>query len=113
MCQFPTPIPERKVTLAAASVAFGAPLTWIIVVPKETPVTGTDTLVALAGMVTVGGTVATAGLSELKLTVKPPGSAGYVSLSVSRICLESPASVELDGNKLSVPATRTLWLADR
>jgi hypothetical protein len=48
------------VTLAVVSARFGRSLAWIVVVPVATPVTGTFTLVAPVGKLTVAGTVATA-----------------------------------------------------
>ena len=58
------------VTLAVVSGMFGSQLAWIVVVPAETPVTVTPTLVSFAGKVTVAGTEATAGLSDERLTVR-------------------------------------------
>src|ERR1700693_4170729 len=60
------------VTLAVVSGTLGSALAWMVVEPPLTPVTGTVTLLAPAAKFTVGGTVATLGLSELRLTVRPP-----------------------------------------
>ena len=54
----------------------------MVVVPEETPVMGRLTLVEPAGMVTDVGTVAMAGLSELRVKVRPPAWAGAVMLRV-------------------------------
>src|SRR5438270_13311597 len=62
------------VTVAVAPVTVGALLVAVMVaVPAATPVTGTGTLAAPAGIVTVDGTEATAGLLEFRLPVNPPG----------------------------------------
>ena len=50
-------------------------LALIVVEPALTPVIGTLTLVALAAMETVAGTVAKAVLLEVRLTVSPPAGA--------------------------------------
>ena len=71
----------RTVTLAVALAMPGA-LAVIVAEPGPTPVTGTGTLVAPAANVTVGGTLATAVLLELRLTVKPPAAAGPDRFSV-------------------------------
>ena len=64
------------VTLAVVSATLGRALAWITAGPIPTPVTGTDTLVALAANVTVAGTVATVESLELKLMLRPPAGAG-------------------------------------
>ncbi len=69
------------VTLAVA-LAIPAALAMMVAEPGATPVTRTSTLVALAAKVTVPGTVATAGLLELRLTVNPPAGAGAGRFSV-------------------------------
>jgi hypothetical protein len=63
------------ITRALVSRIFGRALAWMSAEPVATPVTVTVALVAFAGMVTVGGTVATLVLSELRLTVRPPAGA--------------------------------------
>jgi hypothetical protein len=63
------------VTVAVVSGMLGSALAWMVVEPPPTPVTGTFTLVAPAAKFTVGGTVATLGLSELRLTFRPPAGA--------------------------------------
>jgi hypothetical protein len=62
-------------------------------------------------MVTVAGTVATPGLSELRFTVTPPTGAGADRFSVSLACLVV-VIVTLAAEKLSVALTCTVWLAD-
>ena len=64
------------VTVVVASATNGVALAWITAVPSETEVTGTLTLVAEAGKVTVPGTVATPGVSELRFTINPVDGAG-------------------------------------
>jgi hypothetical protein len=63
------------VTLAVVSGTLGSALAWMVVEPPLTPVTGTVTLLAPVAKFTVGGTVATLELSELRLTVRPPAGA--------------------------------------
>src|SRR5450631_2600131 len=48
--------------LAVVSATFGSALAWRVAVPTAIPVTGTVTLVALAAMVAVEGTVAALGV---------------------------------------------------
>jgi hypothetical protein len=50
-------------------------------VPGATLVTGTATLEVFGATVTDGGAVATPGLLELRLNVKPPDGAGDDSVS--------------------------------
>src|SRR5262245_21042366 len=74
--------------------------------PGATPVTDTVALAVLPGMVTVEGTVATAGLLELKLTTRPPAGAGEERVSV-KFCLAFLPRVRLVGEKPRVAATCT------
>jgi hypothetical protein len=101
----------RTVTKAVVSAMFGGALAWIVAVPTATPVTGTETLLAFAGMVTVAGTVAAPALLELRVTVRPPAGAVPDKFSV-RFCVVAPLMVRLVGEKLSVAVTVTVWLAD-
>jgi hypothetical protein len=94
------------VTVAVVSARFGKELAWIVAVPAPTLVTGTLTLVALAGMVTVAGTVATFLLLELRLTVIPPAGAGDDRFSV-RFCVATPLIVRVVGEKLRDAVTVT------
>ena len=64
------------VTVAVVSGTLGSALAWIVVEPPPTPVTVTFRLVTPAAKFTVEGTEATLGLSELRLTVRPPAGAG-------------------------------------
>src|SRR5437016_3826118 len=73
--------------------------------PCATPVTGTGTLVALVGKVTVAGTEATAGFDELRLIVRPAG-AGVERFNV-RLTVPPVAMVRLPCWKLSVALTCT------
>ena len=57
------------VTFAVPSVTPAA-LARMTVLPNPAPVTGTGTVLELAGMTTVAGKVATAVLSELRVTVR-------------------------------------------
>src|ERR1017187_5399746 len=60
-------------------------------------------------MVTVALTVATLGLSELRLTATPPAGAGDDRNSVSRSCLVVVIAL-LAGEKVRVPVTCIVWL---
>jgi hypothetical protein len=66
------------------AVALGRPAALAVMVaePTATPVTGTGTLVAPTVKFTLAGTVATAVLLELRLTVKPPAGAATDRFSV-------------------------------
>ena len=74
--------------------------------------TGTLTLVAFAGKLTVAGTVATAVLLELRAIVSPLGGAGPERLKV-RFCAAPVPIVRLLGEKPTLPVTVTGWLAGR
>ena len=97
------------VTLAVASKMLG-PLACITVEPRATPVTGTFAVVAPAANATVAGTVATATLSELRLTVRPPAGAGAGKVNV-RFCVVVPVIVRVFGVNAGVAFTCTVWLA--
>lgn len=97
------------VTVAVVGTSGGA-LAVIVAEPTATPVTGTETLLMFAGMVTVGGTVAAPALLELRVTVRPPVGAVPDKFSV-RFCVVAPLMVRLVGEKLSVAVTVTVWLA--
>src|SRR5207237_1360577 len=84
-----------------------APLAWITVVPGATPVTGTFALIAFAAIITVPGTVATPGLVELRLTVRPPAGAALESVSV-KFCVVVPEIVRFCGEKPMVAVTWTV-----
>lgn len=107
------PMDPTLVTLMVALVSgtLGRALAWIKVAPPPTPVTGTGTLVAAAEKVTVGGTVAMLGLSELRLTVRPDSGAGAERFNV-RFCVAPPLRLKLVGEKLRVAGTFTVWVAD-
>src|SRR5438270_803805 len=70
------------VMLAAVAGKAGRALAWITAEPGATLVTPTFAVVVLAGKVTVGDTVATLVLLELRLTVRPPAGAGVDRFSV-------------------------------
>ena len=99
------------VTLAVTSAMFGRLLAWITADPAATPVTGTLAVVAPAAKTTVGGTVATPMLLELKLIVKPPAGAAAERLSV-RFCVTAPVMVRLGCWKAIVAPTCTAVLPD-
>jgi hypothetical protein len=63
------------------------------------PVTATVALVAFAGKVTVAGTVATAVLVELRLTVSPAAGAATERFKV-RFCVAVPVIASVVGEKL-------------
>ena len=77
--------------------------------PGPTGVTGTFTLVMLAMNVAVAGTVATAVLLELKLTVSPPAGAGDDRLR-NICCVPLPVMVRVPGEKTIVSAANTVWV---
>jgi hypothetical protein len=79
------------VTVAVASVKLDA-VARIVAEPAEAPVTGMVTLVALAGIVALGPTVATAELLDVRLNVIPPVGAGPDNVSV-RFCVCVPEIV--------------------
>jgi hypothetical protein len=111
-----TPIGRRmSLTTFTVAVAFAMPgaLAVMVAEPAATPVTGTGTLVAPAANVTVAGTVATAVLLELRLTVKPPaGACPPVRFNV-RLPVAPTLSVSGDPVKLIVGAdTVTVPLPD-
>ena len=76
----------------------------IVADPTDTPVTGTFTRVAFDPKLTLAGTVATFGLLELKLTVRPPAK-GADKVSV-RLCVAAPVIERLTGEKLMVGAPK-------
>jgi hypothetical protein len=94
------------VTLAVVSAMAGKALACIVAVPAVTPVTGTVMLVAFAAKAIVEGTVATAGLLELKLRIKPPGGAGADKFKV-RFCVAPPRIERLTGEKVAERPTVT------
>lgn len=97
-------------TLAVVSARLGRALAWIkIGPPVATPVTGTGTLVAFVGKLTVAGTVAIDGLAELRLITSPAG-AGDDRLSV-RFLVSFLATVKDEGEKLSPELTVTVSVA--
>ena len=83
----------------------------MVVVPELTPVTGTETLVALAENVTVAGTVAIEVFVELSDTVKPRLGAGPDSVRVM-FCVLVPEMLMLLGENVRVALTDTLPVAD-
>jgi hypothetical protein len=90
---------------------FGAAVLAVIVaVPTDTPVTGTLTVVAPAAKFTVAGTVATDGVSELRLMVKPPAGAAPERFNTA-FCVVTPVTVRLGCAKLMVAFTCTVVLA--
>jgi len=92
------------VTVAVVAPTLGRALAVIFAEPAATPVTGTPTVVAPAAIVMVVGTLATPGLSELRLMVRPPSGAGAERSSATN-CLPFPEMVKLGGEKLSVRVT--------
>jgi hypothetical protein len=90
---------------AAVALAMFVALAVIVTDPADTPVTGTDTLLAPVATLTVAGAVATAVLPELRLIVSAE-AAGDDRFSV-RFCVAEPVIVRLAGEKLIV-VTATL-----
>ena len=75
--------------------------------PGATLVTGTATPDVLAATDTEAGTVATPGLLELRLKIKPPAGAADESVS-DRLCVTPlPAIVKFAGTKLCAKPTST------
>jgi hypothetical protein len=66
--------------------------------PAATPVTGTDTVVAPAAKLTDAGTVATAGLLELRLTTSPDEAGA--DRFIARFCVAVPPMLMVAGEKL-------------
>jgi hypothetical protein len=64
---------DTTLTLTVRSGMSGRAPTWTMVDPALDPVTGTTAVLPPAGTVTVDGTLATLGLSELMLSVKAVG----------------------------------------
>ena len=95
-----------KTVMVAVALARLGPLAVIVAEPVPIAVTGTLTLILFAGMVTVGGTVATPGLLELRLIVCPPAGAAADKLSV-RFCVVPAVIVALAGEKLSAASEVT------
>jgi hypothetical protein len=91
---------------------FGAAvLAVMIAVPRITPVTGTLTVVAPAAKLTLAGTVATVGVSETRLIVKPPAGAPPDRFRTA-FWVPVPVTVMLDCAKLMVAFTCTVALAE-
>jgi hypothetical protein len=81
--------------------------------PGATPVTGTRIFEAeppFGNSVTVGGTVATLVLLELRLTVSPPAGADAESVRV-KFCVAVPTMVRLVGENVTDAVTFTDVLA--
>ena len=76
----------------------------IVVVPNPMPVTGTLTLVVFAAMVTVGGTVATDVLDELRFIIWPPAGAADESTRLRFLAIK-PDTVRAAGEKVMFGAT--------
>ena len=98
----------------AVVLAMFIALAVIVTDPADTPVTATDTLLAPVATLTTAGTVATAALLVLRLTVTAV-VAGTDRFSV-RFCVADPLIVMLAGEKLIVvgvtlPVTCTWELA--
>ncbi len=79
------PPAETTVTLAVPAETFGAAaaLAEMDACPEATPVTGTLTLMEPGAKVTPPGTVAAAGLLELKVTARPAAGAGADKFKVT------------------------------
>jgi len=75
-------------------------LALMVVEPALTPVIGTLTLVALAAMETVAGTVAKAVLLEVRLTVSPPAGAWPPDKFKVKLCVEPAETLNEFGEKL-------------
>ena len=91
----------------AVTAGMFVPLAVMIEDPGATPVTGTVTVVVVAKMVTVAGTVATPGVPELRLMTTPPTGAGEESVKV-RLCVAVPIMLTVGALKEIVALTLTL-----
>lgn len=76
----------------------------MVVVPNPTPVTGTLTVVEFAAMVTVGGTVATDVLDELRLITCPPAGAADDITRLTFLVIK-PDTVTIAGENVMFGAT--------
>ena len=83
----------------------------IVAGPVDTPVTGTTTVVAFGPNVTVAGTLATPVLLEARLIEKPAAGAATDRVRV-RFCVVVPVIDKFGGEKLIVPVTCDVWLAE-
>jgi len=83
----------------------------MVVVPPTKPVTGTATEVPPAAKVAVAGTVAVPGLSDVKVTVKPPAGAGAERVRL-RFCVVFAKTVRVFGVNVSAADTCTVWLPE-
>ena len=92
--------PGRTVTLVVASGML-VPLAWITEEPGVPLVTGTFALAAPAGKVTVGGTLATPGLLELRVMVRPVDGAAAERFSTA-FTVAAPVIVRVGGTKATV-----------
>jgi hypothetical protein len=95
------------VTEAVASAIPGAAAVAVIVVaPAASAVTGTFTVVAPEAKLTLGGTVATAVLLELKFTVRPAVGAAEARFS-AMFCVMKPFTVTAGDANVIVVVTCT------
>jgi hypothetical protein len=102
---------EVTVTLAVAFTT-PVPLAVMVAKPADTPVKETTVLVAPAMKLAVGGTDATPGLLEIRLTFSPLAGAGADKFRATVILLVLEI-VRLAGEKLKVGlVTCTNWLMD-
>jgi hypothetical protein len=99
------------VTVAVAFGTVAIPVLAVIgAVPSDTPVTATTALVPPAAIVTLPGTVATAGFPEVRLTTSPPAGAGDDRRKVT-FWVVRPAIVGAAGSKLRAAPTVTVAFA--
>ncbi len=98
-----TPLNDVTVTVSVAVPHPG--VTAVMVTdPGATPVTGTVTVPEPAAGLSVAGTVATAGLLEVRVTVTPPDGGGE-RLSVRSWVEPAVTVIPLNGEKELMPAT--------
>ena len=99
---------SRPTTLAVAVTAgMFVPLAVMREDPAATPVIGTVTVVAVARIVTVAGTVAAPGVPEVRLITTPPTGAGEESVSV-RFCVAVPIMLTVGALNAMVAFTFTV-----
>lgn len=71
------------VTVVVVSAMNGFWPAWITAVPRATEVMGTMALVVVGGKLIGDGTVATDGVAELRVTIRPPAGAGAERFNVT------------------------------
>ena len=102
---------EEDCTVTAAVVSeYPDAVAWMTADPAPTEVTGTATVVAPVGTVTVEGTVATAVFVELSVTAKPPTGTGKFN---ARLWVDpAEEKLKLEGENPYVPLVALVTSTD-